>query len=148
MSWATGDSRELGGLAISAYPSPPQTSSTFSQRRRSSAAHTRPAAPPPNLPIPSIPNIPQDPAESLEEVSSTNGFSRLNRSSLFVGNVVQPRLTVQSPANFPVSSSIDDLSDPPPQSILPNPSSRFHEPPPAPVPEHLANGGHLMPPDN
>ncbi|KAJ4489485.1 hypothetical protein C8J55DRAFT_603782 [Lentinula edodes] len=147
MSWATGDSRELGGLAISAYPSPPQTSSTFSQRRRSSAAHTRPAAPPPNLPIPSIPNIPQDPAESPEEVSPTNGFSRLNRSSLFVGNMVQPRLTVQSPANFSVSSSIDDLSDPPPQSILPNPSSRFHEPPPAPVPEHLANGGHLMPPD-
>ncbi|KAJ3790277.1 hypothetical protein GGU10DRAFT_303319 [Lentinula aff. detonsa] len=144
MSWAITDTRELGGLAVSAYPSPPQSSSAFSQRRRSSAAHARPAAPPPNLPIPSIPNIPQDPAESTEEVPSTNGFSRPNRSSLFVGTVVQPRLAVQTPSSSSASSSVDDLSDPPPQSILPNSSSRFHEP------EHLAipaNDGHLMPPE-
>ncbi|KAJ3762143.1 hypothetical protein EV360DRAFT_36320 [Lentinula raphanica] len=156
MSWTTTDSRELGGLAVSAYPSPPQSSSAFSQRRRSSAAHTRPAAPPPNLPIPSIPNIPQDPAESTEGIPHTNGLARPNRSSLFVGNGnvsgTQPRLAAPSTSNSSASSSVDDLSDPPPQSYLPNPSSRFHEPPPpaAPVPDQLAvpvNDGHLMPPE-
>ncbi|KAE9410860.1 hypothetical protein BT96DRAFT_241239 [Gymnopus androsaceus JB14] len=85
MSWSNGDGRE-GGIAVTSYTSPAQTSSNFSQRRRSSAAHTRPAAPPPNLPIPSIP---QDPSEFAQ------------------------------PANSSASSSVDDLSDPPPPSILP-----------------------------
>lgn len=130
MSWVNG---ELGGIAVTSYT---QTSSNFSQRRRSSAAHTRPAAPPPNLPIPSIPYS--------EEMPSVNAYSGPSiRSSTFVG---------QQPSHSSASSSVDDLSDPPPQSILPASASRFHDPPPAPpqTADNLAvpaADGHLMPPE-
>lgn len=40
----------------------------MSQRRRSSAAHTRPAVPPPNLPIPSVP-VPVPPLPDSPEIS-------------------------------------------------------------------------------
>lgn len=138
MSWANGDSRDLGGIAVPSYSSPTtQTNSSFPQRRRSSAAHTRPAAPPPNQPIPSIP---QDLAEFNEELPPTNGYSRPStRSSSFAAQ--------QPSSHSSASSSVDDLSDPPPQSILLTSSSRFNDP----TVDHLAApaaDGHLMPPDN
>ncbi|ESK98404.1 hypothetical protein Moror_154 [Moniliophthora roreri MCA 2997] len=65
----------------------PEPSSSYANRRRS-VAQSRPAVPPPNLPIPSIP---------------------------------QPDLEN-------MYNSYHDLSDPPPQSILPT-ASRIHDPP-------------------
>lgn len=137
MSWANGDGRDLGGIAVSSYSSPTaQTNSNFPQRRRSSAAHSRPA-PPPNQPIPSIP---QDLPEFNEELPPINGYSRPStRSSSFVAQ--------QPSSHSSASSSVDDLSDPPPQSILLTSSSRSNHP----TVDHLAlpaADGHLMPPDN
>ncbi|KAF8203074.1 hypothetical protein BJ912DRAFT_339716 [Pholiota molesta] len=130
--------------------SPPQQlspSSVISQRRRSSAANTRPAGPPPNLPIPSLPAnhanalsqppIPESP-DSTMYPSGSNSISRGSRSSSFARPSASPNLSaVAAFSQFrqasssvaqntlsSMSSSIDDLSDPPPQSYLPPSSFR------------------------
>ncbi|KAF8078410.1 hypothetical protein FPV67DRAFT_1615832 [Lyophyllum atratum] len=113
------------------------TSSGFSQRRRSSAAHVRPAGPPPNLPIPNVPaaTIPApyglavDPPE--ESPIYVNG--RDTRGSTFIRPSPSPNLAAvvsfpqASSSYYPITtadSSVEDLSDPPPPSILYSSSSR------------------------
>ncbi|KAG7450309.1 uncharacterized protein BT62DRAFT_503808 [Guyanagaster necrorhizus] len=124
------------------------TTTTISQRRRSSAAHTRPAGPPPNLPIPSLPDITNDrPGHSSTIVRPstgsddsqrhTNGVNRGTRSASFARQGPSPSLAAV--AAFPhhsvftaqssASLSVDDLSDSPPPSILPPSSSRLQAPP-------------------
>ncbi|KAK0198645.1 hypothetical protein F5146DRAFT_1131610 [Armillaria mellea] len=145
-----------------AGPSMLPTTTTFSQRRRSLAAHTRPAGPPPNLPIPSLPDTTNDhPSHSSSTVSRsstgsddsqpyTNGVNRGTRSASFARQGASPSLAAV--AAFPhhssfsaqpsASSSVDDLSDSPPPSILPPSSSRLQAPPLPPD----ADADHLMPP--
>ncbi|CAA7266627.1 unnamed protein product [Cyclocybe aegerita] len=130
----------------------PQTSpaSLVSQRRRSSAANPRPANPPPNLPIPSLPvssPVSQPPSFNAEVhdvpvySSSPSSISRGSRSSSFARPAASPNLSAvaafsqarqassSTSHNSPPSmtSSIDDLSDPPPQSYLPSSSSRHSD---------------------
>ncbi|KAK0465365.1 uncharacterized protein EV420DRAFT_954835 [Desarmillaria tabescens] len=128
----------------SMYPA----TTTISQRRRSSAAHTRPAGPPPNLPIPSLPDSTNDrPGHSStvarpstgsdDSQPHTNGVSRGTRSASFARQGASPSLAAV--AAFPqhsvfsaqssAASSVDDLSDSPPPSILPPSSSRLQAPP-------------------
>lgn len=103
----------------------------FFPRRRSSAAH-RPAGPPPNLPIPNVPvaqSSQRDPSAVLHEDTTiwTNG------RSMQTGAVIRP---APPPSSAPVvsspnrsshttpHSSVEDLSDPPPLSFLPQSTSR------------------------
>ncbi|SJL05963.1 uncharacterized protein ARMOST_09299 [Armillaria ostoyae] len=145
-----------------AGPSMLPTTTTISQRRRSLAAHTRPAGPPPNLPIPSLPDTTNDhPGHSSSTVARpstgsddsqphTNGVNRGTRSASFARQGASPSLAAV--AAFPhhsgfsaqptASSSVDDLSDSPPPSILPPSSSRLQAPPLPPD----ADADHLMPP--
>lgn len=146
-----------------------QTSPSLSTRRRSSAAHTRPAGPPPNLPIPSIPDLspdhsvpqppfpgslPDPPAEDpYHSHVHANGSIRGSRSSSFARQGASPNLAAvaafsqsrlassQQISQLPAAVAIDDLSDPPPQSILPPSSSRIYNPPPPQETEQR-----LMPP--
>ncbi|KAG6845945.1 hypothetical protein H0H87_010993 [Tephrocybe sp. NHM501043] len=130
--------RTLNGALSSS--SPPSAfgsgSSTFSQRRRSSAAH-RPAGPPPNLPIPNVPvgaNSPQyDPSlDSAEEIPTI-----INGRGIRTNSLIRPSPSpgLAAVVSFPQASStvlatdasVEDLSDPPPQSILPSSSSRMSE---------------------
>jgi len=129
--------------------SPP---SQLSQRRRSSAANTRPAGPPPNLPIPSLPpssSLPQlpsaisEPPDVQSYSSGTSALQRAARSSTFVRPSASPNLSAvaafsqarqaSSSASAyqhqsqSLTSTMDDLSDPPPQSYLPPSSSRFSD---------------------
>ncbi|KAF9480040.1 hypothetical protein BDN70DRAFT_878069 [Pholiota conissans] len=129
--------------------SPPQhpSPSSLNARRRSSAAAARPAGPPPNLPIPSLPTthpvplnhapIPDPPDNSMYP-SASNSISRGSRSSSFARPSASPNLSAvaafsqirqassSAVQNVPpsLSSSLDDLSDPPPQSYLPPSSFR------------------------
>ncbi|KAF8912860.1 hypothetical protein CPB84DRAFT_1759692 [Gymnopilus junonius] len=118
------------------FPSP---SSLISQRRRSSAANTRPAGPPPNLPIPSVPgssSAAQQPLPDFSDSPSYSSLSRGSRSSSFARPSASPNLSAvaafsqarQASSSQSNSSSmtpsIDDLSDPPPQSYLPPSSFR------------------------
>ncbi|KAG6850323.1 hypothetical protein H0H93_014898 [Arthromyces matolae] len=107
----------------------------ISQRRRSSAAH-RPAGPPPNLPIPSIPvtHSPQhDPRVDSPEDTPVFANGRGLRASTLIRPSPSPGLAAV--VSFPhtssqntyaavTDSSVGDLSDPPPPSILPPSSSR------------------------
>ncbi|PPQ77613.1 hypothetical protein CVT26_006115 [Gymnopilus dilepis] len=119
---------------------PPSTSSLLSQRRRSSAANARPAAPPPNLPIPSLPtssSATQQPPPDPSEPPPYSSISRGTRSSSFARPSASPNLSAvaafsqarqasSSQSNSSsMGSSIDDLSDPPPQSHLPPSSFRL-----------------------
>lgn len=124
-------------------PQPQQASPPphFSQRRRSSAATSRPAGPPPNLPIPSLPvNHPNALSQTTIPESSdiaiyssgSNSISRGTRSSSFARPSASPNLSAVAAfsqsrqasssnlQNIPPSmyTSFDDLSDPPPQSYL------------------------------
>lgn len=134
--------------ATSASVAPPSafasTSSGFSQRRRSSAANVRPAGPPPNLPIPNVPGSsisappPRGPLAPQDDsiVSPTYVNGRGTRSSSFMRPAASPNLAAvasYSQAREPstsynqlpsAESSVDDLSDPPPQSYLHASSSR------------------------
>lgn len=130
-------------------PSQPQsafasTSSGLSQRRRSSAAHVRPAGPPPNLPIPSVPGPSPnglqaqtsifDPSEDVFPPSNINGrgvWSTLNSNRLGASpnHSAFPQTRYPASPSQPVAtySTMDDLSDPPPQSFLPSTSSSSRE---------------------
>lgn len=111
----------VAAAAGSSSPSPSfvSTSSAFSQRRRSSAAHTRPAVPPPNLPIPSVP-VP------VPDISSIYSNGRASRISSFIRPGASPNLAAV--VSFPHASTshtapadsphIEELSDPPPPSYL------------------------------
>ncbi|KAG6842476.1 hypothetical protein C0991_000002 [Blastosporella zonata] len=123
------------GSPSSSAPPPAFTpgSSTFSQRRRSSAAH-RPAGPPPNLPIPNVPaaaySSQHDPSlDSAEEIQvsiNTRGSSLIRPSpSPGLAAVVSFPHTSSSHTVTTADSSVEDLSDPPPPSILPSSSSRL-----------------------
>lgn len=133
-------------LPAFAASSPPQTafptSTSISQRRRSSAANSRPSAPPPNIPIPNVPSVsgllaPEPSALEVFEdgtLSSThvNGGPRFTNtytrpapspSLSAVASFSQSRqaMTVTSSLinySAPAYQSSDDLSDPPPQSYL------------------------------
>lgn len=129
-------SAPLPASVSSSANGPPSFTST--QRRRSSAAHTRPAVPPPNLPIPSVPGSStsaiQHPSvpEHLEE-PYLNG--RDTRTSLSTTSVTSANLmAVASFAEsrhastsqntlLPIEPTVEDLSDPPPRSFLPSSSS-------------------------
>jgi len=118
----------------------PQTSpvsqqhSLIAQRRRSSAANARPAGPPPNLPIPNVPT----PLTTSGSPPHTPPFSRALHTTSLARPATSPNLSAvaafsqarqasssisynQPPS---MSTSVDDLSDPPPQSHLPSSSSR------------------------
>ncbi|TFK30635.1 hypothetical protein FA15DRAFT_629864 [Coprinopsis marcescibilis] len=123
-----------------AYPA----SGSISQRRRSSAAHGRPTAPPPNAPIPSVPSspplrngIPAPPTvfDAAEEgtLQSTHITARPAYSNTYTRPSPSPSLSAvaafsqsrqtqpASSTSFHTASSLvvpDDLSDPPPQSYL------------------------------
>jgi hypothetical protein len=133
-------------LPAFAASSPPQTafltSTSISQRRRSSAANSRPSAPPPSIPIPNVPSVsgllaPEPSALEVFEdgtLSSThvNGGPRFTNtytrpapspSLSAVASFSQSRqaMTVTSSSinySAPAYQSSDDLSDPPPQSYL------------------------------
>ncbi|KAG2023262.1 hypothetical protein CC2G_000935 [Coprinopsis cinerea AmutBmut pab1-1] len=143
----------INQLSTSASPPHPSysTQASLSQRRRSSAAHGRPAVPPPNLPIPSIPSSPPSrpalaahPAalEVAEDggLQSTHISGRPVYSNTYTRPTPSPSLSAvaafsqsrqgapgPSHPQLPTTSPHDDLSDPPPQSFLPstseNPSS-------------------------
>ncbi|KAJ7597246.1 hypothetical protein C8J56DRAFT_1041454 [Mycena floridula] len=115
-----------------AGPSASYSSSSISQRRRSSAAHTRPAGPPPNQPIPSIPflpdiTIPPPPEPQVDETIAYSSYSRPVPSPGLTAVAAFSQSRMQQ-----VAAPIDDLSDPPPQSML-HPS--YPVPPPPPEPE-------------
>ncbi|KAF9535823.1 hypothetical protein CPB83DRAFT_802441 [Crepidotus variabilis] len=133
----------------SMIPSSPP--SNYGQRRRSSAANSRPAVPPPAFPIPNLPSNPASPSASpqsppISELSETTyapSGQFLNHRSAPSGSFTRPSAspnlsavaafsqarqasssTSQNQSSSSMGSSIDDLSDPPPQSYLPS-SSRF-----------------------
>ncbi|KAJ8457223.1 hypothetical protein ONZ45_g18399 [Pleurotus djamor] len=120
------------------------TSSILSQRRRSSAAHNRPAAPPPNHPIPSIPSQPSSPPRTgaaspeasdlaYHSLNQANGssagypYTRPSPSTNLAAvaayassQATAPYSSSQSPQLSSASSSVENLSDPPPRSSLPS----------------------------
>lgn len=133
--------RPLAAAAPAPTSAPPSSfasssSSPFSQRRRSSAAHTRPAGPPPNLPIPNVPGVslpvpPQNGSSVDESPVYVNGRGVL--ASSLTRPVASPNLvavvsfphasTSHNPAPT-ADSSVEDLSDPPPPSFLYSSTSR------------------------
>lgn len=122
-------------------PQHPSPSSLVSQRRRSSAANSRPAGPPPNQPIPSLPpnlhnaltqtTIPESTDFTIHP-SNSNSIARASRSSSFARPSASPNLSAvaafsqsrqASSSNLQHMalsnhSPIDDLSDPPPPSYF------------------------------
>lgn len=117
------------------------SSALLPQRRRSSAAHVRPAGPPPNLPIPSVPASSQtamhhqgstshQPDDLLAASSYSNERVSLPASLPRPGGF-SVLTTIASPPNPPVQTQglpslpiTEDLTDPPPESILRPSSSR------------------------
>lgn len=130
-------------------PSPPQsafasTSSGLSQRRRSSAAHVRPAGPPPNLPIPSVPGPSPNglqaqtsifnPSDDAPHINGRGIWSTLNNNGLgtspnhsVASAFPQTRHPASTSQPVEIYSTMDDLSDPPPQSFLPSTSTSSRE---------------------
>lgn len=117
----------------SAFPSP------LSARRRSSAVNVPPAGPPPTQPIPSLPPVPTSPTSETdawefdEEAYSPhvqhngirNGYAPYGRPGMSAGLSAVAAFSQRnatSNASSPSPSS-DNLSDPPPRSILPTASS-------------------------
>ena len=109
-------------------PSPP----SFYSRRRSTAAILRPAGPPPDVPIPSLPPAATTTNQGLGQfIPETQSATYTTRtlSSSFGRPTASPNLSAVAvfsqarQATFQnqlpsMSSSLDDLSDPPPQSYL------------------------------
>ncbi|KAF4572722.1 hypothetical protein EYR36_007232 [Pleurotus pulmonarius] len=140
--------------------------SLSSQRRRSSAAHTRPAAPPPNHPIPSIPSQPSSPprahptmpdsperAHNMQNYANgvsggypSTSYPRPSASANLVAvasfSSRQPSASVSSSQSpqLSASSSLENLTDPPPPSSLPS-SRRSPE-----VSSHAYNDNYLLTP--
>lgn len=134
-----GRSQSGAGPSSAAPSSFVPNTSPLSQRRRSSAAHTRPAGPPPNLPIPKLPGLStiEQPIDEgityLEEDSfypqsytngtggGTNFLSRPGASPNLTAVAAFSQSRQAASANSPqlsASSSSENLSDPPPRSIL------------------------------
>ncbi|KAL1737650.1 hypothetical protein HDZ31DRAFT_70964 [Schizophyllum fasciatum] len=144
------------------YAQPP-SASILAQRRRSTAAHTRPAGPPPSHPIPSLPPAGPPPALQLpsppvddryDEQPYGDGRPSIgsrSHSAPFARPAPSPNLAAvasfadvrdrqaaaasTSHAFASVASSSEDLLDPPPPSLL-SPRSA-PEPPPPPYPDRL-----------
>lgn len=122
----------------SSFP-PPLTS-----RRRSSAANVPPAGPPPSQPIPSLPPLSESAPNARESLAfdqdgysshmppngMRNGYAPYTRpgpSANLTAVAAFTQRNVSSGYNTPQlssSSSADNLSDPPPKSMLHNASSR------------------------
>ena len=122
--------------APSSSTAPPSFSpvSSFSQRRRSSATQMPPAAPPPTQPIPRVPVVTPPttvPENNVETFPRLNGHTSTSHSSPHLQTL--PRLRNESfstPYDVSLSSSSpENLSDPPPRSILHTISSSSHDPP-------------------
>ena len=118
-------------------------SPSYSSRRRSTATSVRPAGPPPDHPIPSLPpsatltNAQQptspilEPSDSHFVSSATSAFQRTVQSTSFGRPSASPNLSAVATFSrarqaslvgynqaLLSSSSIEDLSDPPPQSYF------------------------------
>lgn len=128
-----------GGVGPSSVSPPSSFSSLLTPRRRSSAVHVPPAGPPPTQPIPSLPPVPMSPTDSEswefdEEAYSPHMQHTGMRSSYAPYGRPGPSAGLTAVAAFSQrnatsginssSSSSDNLSDPPPRSILPASSSR------------------------
>ncbi|KAF9036429.1 hypothetical protein BDZ89DRAFT_1061734 [Hymenopellis radicata] len=124
---------------------------SISQRRRSSAAHIRPSLPPPSQPIPSVPElstanshtsyvqssnyhhsqdmfVPESPPQQspyMNGITNGNHFNRQAASPSLAAVAAFSHYSPSQPQQPSASSSVDDLSDPPPPSILPPSSSRI-----------------------
>jgi hypothetical protein len=116
------DWRSQSGAGPSSPP-PPAFSpvSSFSQRRRSSTTQVPPAGPPPNQPIPKVPVLsptsPVRPSNNMMYPAHVNG----NGLATYARPSMQTRPRLDSFSNTyqaPASSSAENLSDPPPRSIL------------------------------
>lgn len=124
--------------------SPPSSIPPLASRRRSSAANVPPAGPPPNQPIPSVPplstSLPgnrgsldyDEDGYSVHMLSNgmRNGYAPFTRpapSANLTAVAAFSQRNASSGYSTPQlssSSSADNLSDPPPRSILPGASSR------------------------
>ena len=146
------------------YAQSPPSASILAQRRRSTAAHARPAGPPPSHPIPNLPPAGPPPAVQLprppvddryDDQPYSEGRPSIgsrSQSAPFARPAASPGLAAvasfaeardrQAAASSsslrafaPVSPSSEDLLDPPPPSLLLSRSA--HEPPPPPSPDRL-----------
>jgi hypothetical protein len=115
----------------------PSSPPSYYSRRRSTAAVMRPAGPPPDLPIPSLPltatTTNHELGQSIPDTQFATYTTRTTMTSSYGRPTASPNLsavaafsqarqsTVQNQAPS-MSSSLDDLSDPPPQSYLHSPS--------------------------
>jgi len=144
------DPRQQWSDSLSSPPvavSPPQSNfvpsspPSFYSRRRSTAAILRPAGPPPDVPIPSLPptatTTNQELGQFVPETQSATYTTRSTLSSSFGRPTASPNLSAVAvfsqarQATFQnqlpsMNSSLDDLSDPPPQSYL-HSSSRSND---------------------
>ncbi|KAF8633922.1 hypothetical protein AX15_001107 [Amanita polypyramis BW_CC] len=121
---------------------PSSVSSSLSQRRRS-LAYSRPPAPPPNLPIPSVPDQLQDsfPVRVTLDSSdhpfssaiSPHGNGSFAQPVSYARPSASPNLTSiaafshnlnAKPGSVMTSAPVEDLSDPPPSSFLPSSPKR------------------------
>ena len=120
--------------------SPPSSfPSLLSSRRRSSAAHVPPAGPPPTQPIPSLPAGPNSPTSEVDEWEFDeeaypprtehnglrNGYATYGRPGPSAGLSAVAAFSQRNATSNtnPLSPSSDNLTDPPPRSILPTASS-------------------------
>jgi hypothetical protein len=138
------------GVAASSSSSHPPSAhilaSPSSQRRRSSAAHARPAVPPPNLPIPNVPVATPvstfvAPREATQyELNGDSGamngehsyidpepYSRPSPSPNLsaIASFARPRQDSAS-TQPSASTSVENLSDPPPRSFLSSYNTRVN----------------------
>ena len=118
-------------LPSSVHPPPSTftpTTALLAQRRRSSAVHTRPAVPPPNLPIP---NVPGGSASAMQHSEEPYLNGRDSRTSMLTRPMAPTNLAAVASAESrhastsrnELSPTVEDLSDPPPRSFLPSSSS-------------------------
>jgi hypothetical protein len=132
------------GVGPSSFVGPPSSfSQPLTNRRRSSAANVPPAGPPPSQPIPSLPPASTSPSNrgswdldddayspQMPSNGLRNGYSPFMRpapSANLTAVAAFSQRNATSVSNSPqlsAASSSDNLSDPPPRSILPAASSR------------------------
>lgn len=139
-----------------------QTSSSSStlhiaQRRRTSAAHVRPAGPPPNLPMPSIPTSAeiQEPhyaqyamysQQDLPPTPYHRATPSPNLTALATFSQARQQQQQQQ-YQQPISPSEETLSDSPPPSFLPLPVTRTTPAPHRYERDHHTDTHLLAPPD-
>lgn len=150
----------LASASSNATPPPSAFTSSsllLTQRRRSSAAHIRPAAPPPNLPIPNIPgrSTPTTQHISVQDYSDEpylNGRdTRMTRpvasaNLAAVASFAESRQASTSHNTLlPIEPTVEDLSDPPPLSFLPS-ALRASDASEDLVPDQELSADRLLPP--